>query len=167
MAFLKALWRDGRGAAAIEFAVLTSSFFIVFLGVLDYGNWFVQDSRLAQAVSDQANYTFKKRASASFSQSTIQTYIRQATGTTATVNVTCNGGTDNASCSSAMTSCKCLSSAGVYASSASCGASCTGPGYSAGAVSGYYVTIAASYSFPGAILLKNAPLSRRVTVRLK
>lgn len=167
MAWLKTLWRDCGGAAAIEFGVLTSAFFLTFLGVLDFGTYFVQDSRLAQAVSDQANYTFKNRAAVSFSQSTIQTYVRQASGTSATVTVTCNGGSDNASCSSSMSSCKCLSSTGAYAASASCGAACTGTGYSAGAVSGYYVKISAAHTFPGMILLKNAPVSRSVTIRLK
>jgi Flp pilus assembly protein TadG len=167
MAWLKTFMQATGGTAAIEFAVLTSAFFLTFLGVLDYGTYFVQDSRLAQAVSDQGNYTFKNLAAPSFTESTIQTYIRQASGSSATVTVTCNGGSDNTSCNSAMTSCSCLSTGGVYATAASCGASCSGTSYSTGAVSGYYLKINASYSFPGMMVLKNASVSRSVTVRLK
>ena len=164
---LRNLWRDTGGVAAIEFALMTTAFFVTFLGVLDFGTYFVQDARLTQAISDKVNNTFKNRDAVDLTEAGIQTYIRQSTGTNATVTVTCNGGTSNTTCDNTLASCKCLSSSGTFATAASCGTACTGTGYSSGAVSGYYVKINATHSFPGMILLKNSSISRAVTVRLK
>ena len=167
-AVLRALRRDRRGAAAVEFAILSACFFFAFMAVLDFGSFFVSEHRLGQAVVSAGNSAFSHRDSVDFSS--IPGYVQNAAGNAAaTVNITCNGSASQA-CTNTGRSCACVSNTGTY-TAAICAASCPTSGYSANQKAGYYLTITASAPYSAVIIpnsiLKNGTIRRSVTMRLQ
>jgi Flp pilus assembly protein TadG len=165
---LAPIWRDRRGFATTELALLTACFFFAFMAVLDFGSFFVSEHRLGQAVAAAGTGAFANRTSVDYSA--IEVYVRNASGQSgATVSVTCNGVASPA-CTNSSRTCACVSSSGTY-TGATCGQACSGTGYSANQTAGYYLTINASNPYSAVILptsiMKNSTIRRTVTVRLQ
>ncbi len=165
---IRRLLRNRRGAATIEFALLATFFLGVMLVALDIGTYLIQRSSLRQAVSAAATSSFAQRDTVSYAA--IPDYVRRAARAPATTLVTtsCNGGT---ACTNSTRSCACLSRTATYVPAASCGAPCSGSGMAAGATSGYYLRISASYAYQPLVLprglLTASSISETATVRLQ
>lgn len=101
-AFLRRLGRDRRGAAAIEFAFMSTFLFAVLLVALDFGAYVQQRLKLGQAVEQGAMIAFGQRANQpTVTTSTIASYVAaMGGGSTVSTSFQCNGQT---ACSSANT----------------------------------------------------------------
>jgi len=168
---IRTLIRETRGAATVEFAFLTVFFFGVVMAALDVGMYFIQQSRLTEAVSSASISAFASRNAVTFTN--IPTIVSSGagapSGTTVSVSTVCNG-TPATACTNSNRTCACLSQTGTY-TTATCGATCTGNGMSSGATAGYYMTINASYTYRPVVLphglLTGKTVSRSLTERLQ
>lgn len=94
------LARDTRGTATIEFALISSLFFVTVLVALDFGIYMQQRLKLGQAVEGGAMIAFNARSSApTVDTGTIGSYVSAAAGGSPTTAFQCNG---QASCGSGM-----------------------------------------------------------------
>lgn len=157
---------DELGAAAIEFALLTSLFFLVILVALDFGSFYLERSKMNEAVSGAAVNAFASAENVDFSA--LPGYVRAlANNPSLAVTTACNG--TSGTCTNLSRSCACLRTNGTYAA-ASCGSACTGT-VTASSTAGYYLTVGASQTFEPLILprglLGNARISQQATVRLQ
>ncbi|MBO9574662.1 MAG: pilus assembly protein [Sphingobium sp.] len=165
------LRRDAKGAATVEFAVISVFFFFVIMGGMDIAMYYIQQSKLGSAVSAGSASAFQNRATVDYTA--LQTYIRQASrapaGTTVGVTTSCNGGTTT--CANTGRTCACLSQSGSYVSAASCTAACTGTGMTSNSTAGYYLTITASYAYRPVLLphgfMTGKSVQRTSTIRLQ
>lgn len=141
------LARDRCGAATIEFALLTCFLFVILLIGLDVGMFFIQRGNLGSGVSTAAVYSFTNRTAVPFA--TLPEMVNAVAGapvaTHVAVTVECNGSAT--SCINESRICSCLTESGTYVASATCGAPCPGSSGAAGATSGYYLKIKASYRY--------------------
>lgn len=160
------LFRDRRGVAATEFALLSSLFLVFTLVSLDMGTFLMKRSQLSNALDSAALASFAQRTNVNFTG--LPTFVTQASrmsGTTVTVG--CNGGTGN--CVNTNRTCACLTKTATFVA-ATCGATCTGA-VTANSVAGYYMTISASASHTPVImpgrLFDTLPTSQKITVRLQ
>jgi Flp pilus assembly protein TadG len=164
-------FRDGRGSATIEFALLTCFFFAVVLGALDFGMFFIQRSDLSGGVSTASIHSFANRDAVAFANipAMVTAASKAPGGSAVSVTVTCNAGT--ASCVNTNRVCACLTSANAFIDASSCGAPCTGGNMTSGSTAGYYLTIAASYPYAPAVLprgaLGSATVRQTAVVRLQ
>lgn len=164
-------WRtlaaDARGAATIEFALLTLFFFAFVLLALDVATYFVQRSQLAAAVSAASVSAFANRTSVPFD--TLPAYVQNAARLTPApqVSIACNGVAG--ACTNSSRSCACLSRTGTY-TAATCGSVCTG-GATANSTAGYYLQISAASSYQAVVLpngmLNGTAIAQSVVVRLQ
>lgn len=158
---------DERGAATIEFALLTLFFFVFALLALDVAGYFVQRSQLAAAVSAASVSAFANRTSVPFD--TLPGYIQNAARLTPApqVSIACNGVAG--ACTNSNRSCACLSKNGTY-SAATCGSVCTG-GATTNSTAGYYLQISASSTYHAMVLpngmLNGTPVAQSVVIRLQ
>jgi Flp pilus assembly protein TadG len=162
----RCLASNSRGVAAVEFALLSSLFMIFGLITLDFGLSFIARQRITSAVSQGELYAFDNYSNGqTIATSTITSYVQSVANLSAvTATVTCNGST---TCSGASSSCYCLTSAPVaYSLAATCSGTCAD-----GSAPGYFLTIAASYSFQPLIAADTAlvgtTISDSATVRLR
>lgn len=155
--------RCKAGSSTVEFAILTSLFLFVFLSVLDFAYFSIYQRQLGEAVGSAVSSAFLNRTSVTFTN--IPAYVQSTANlSAATVTVKCNG---TATCTNTSRTCACLSAAGTYTATSSCGVSCSGTT----ATSGYYVTIKASSPYSSMIVpnkfLDGAVIKRTVTMRLQ
>lgn len=170
--FLLRLRASEKGAATVEFAVMTVAFFVVVMGGMDIAMYFTQQTRLSEAISAASTSAFQNRASVNFAG--LQTYVQQAArppaGTTVSVAAVCNGAAGTA-CTNASRTCACLSQSGTYTTAASCTATCSGTGMSANTTAGYYLTINATYTYRPVLLpdgvMAGKTVKRTITTRLQ
>ncbi|MEJ0015995.1 MAG: TadE/TadG family type IV pilus assembly protein [Acetobacteraceae bacterium] len=151
--------RENRCIAALEFALLSPVFIMVFAGIVDLGNAIYTWSKLEQALAAGANFALVNRARVTTDGSTlaqdIATLVSTSNGGTpanATVvvnngpTVTRTGGNASASGTAAnANSCYCPTggpSNWTWGGVVTCGNTCTG-----GSRAGQFVTITASYSY--------------------
>ncbi|UYY78722.1 TadE/TadG family type IV pilus assembly protein [Sphingomonas sp. R1] len=158
---------DVRGAATVEFALLTLFFFAFVLLALDVAGYFVQRSQMAAAVSAASVSAFANRTSVPFD--TLPGYVQNAARlpTAPQVSLACNGVAG--ACTNANRSCACLSKTGAFAA-ASCGSVCSG-GATTGSTAGYYLQISASAQYRAMVLpngmLNGTPVAQSVVIRLQ
>ena len=106
---MSSLWRDLRGGAAIEFALVSPVLFTVVLGAMDLGRMFYVGQGLQYAAEQGARYyTVNPTTTTSSVTSQIQTYMPGGMGSS--VNVTY---ADTASCNSS-TSVTCTTITATY-----------------------------------------------------
>lgn len=157
---------DRAGAAAVEFAVWSSMFFVVALGGLDVADLFHKRSQMGEAVAAGAMQSFAQRDNVNFAN--LPGYVRSLSGlNTAQVTLACNG--IAGSCTNFSRTCACLRQNGTFATQ-SCGAPCSGAGFTPGSTAGYYLTISANEAIvpvllPGSALGQSA--TEAITVRLQ
>lgn len=165
----RSLIGDRRGVAAVEFALWLVLFFIVMLGAFDIGQYVIERSRLAQAMSGASLAAFKSRDAVNFAG--LPAYLRAGSGlpnpASLTVTVKCNGSTG---CTNTNRTCACLSKTGTLVAASTCGTSC-GTGATASSTSGYYLQITASHPYQTAVLpqgvLTGTVVEQKTTVRLQ
>lgn len=163
----RALGGDESGVVAIEFALLTTLFFLVVCVALDFGAFYLERSKIGGAVSGAAVAAFDNADSVDFA--VLPSHVRAlANDPDLTVTTACNGATS--SCSNTTRNCACIKNDGGFAAT-SCGAICTGAGVTAGSRAGYYLTISATRQFSPVIvprsLLEGAAITQVATVRLQ
>lgn len=152
---------DNGGAAAIEFALWSVLFFMVVAVGLDFGTFFLNRSKVDEALSATAVSAFTSRASVPFNAMT--PYARSLSGDPAlAVTLTCNGA-ETPACTNTARQCACLSTTGAYTPVNSCSASC------GGTTAGYYLTISAKAAFKPLLIPGSAlpDIDRHITVRLQ
>lgn len=160
---LLSLAYERRGAASIEFALLSVMFFFVMTAALDLGMWYQQRLRLDSAVEQGGMIAFNTRSSVD--ASAIATYVGAAAKLAAgpMVTITCNGGT----CVNTGRVCACINGSGPTYITAACNASCAD-----GSLAGYYMKINAVATakpiiVPAAMLGGNMVQTRSAVVRLE
>lgn len=162
---------DRRGAATIEFALLTCFLFGVMLIALDLGMFMIQRGNLGSGVATSAVYSFSNRTAVPFA--TIPAMVKAVAGapavSTVAVTVECNGGTTP--CTNQSRVCACLTTSGGYQATATCGAPCSGSSGGSDATSGYYLTVRAGYRYVPAVVPANVfgdtMLEQTAVVRLQ
>lgn len=158
---------DERGAATVEFALLTLFFFVFILLALDVAGYFVQRSQLAAAVSAASMSAFANRTSVPFD--TLPGYVQNAARLRSApqVSIACNG--VSGGCINSNRSCACLSKSGAY-TAAVCGSVCVG-GATANSTAGYYLQISAASQYDAAVLpqgmMNGASVVQSVVIRLQ
>ncbi|MDJ0277987.1 TadE/TadG family type IV pilus assembly protein [Sphingomonas sp. 2R-10] len=165
------LLRDRRGAATIEFALLTCFLFAIMLAALDFGMFFIQRGNLGSGVATTAVHSFSNRAAVPFTNiPTMVAAIAGAPGASnLVVTVECNGG--DTPCVNESRVCACLTADNGYRATATCGAPCGAASGSAAARSGYYLRVKASYRYVPAVvpasLFGDTTLEQAAVVRLQ
>ncbi|MXO65133.1 TadE/TadG family type IV pilus assembly protein [Altericroceibacterium endophyticum] len=165
--FLRKLRSDEKGAALVEFALYTTLFFLAALPALDFGAFYLERSKLDEAVSAGSMVAFRNADSVAFDD--LPNQVRAlAEDANLTVTLKCNG--VSGSCTNFSRSCSCLKTDGSYQPTGACGEPCGG-GATGGSTSGYYLTIEARSSYeplvlPGSVL-SDTDLQREATVRLQ
>jgi Flp pilus assembly protein TadG len=86
---LRALLRDGRGGAIIEFAVLAPTLFTILLGAVDVGRMFYVRQSLEYATEQAARYYMMNSTS---STSTVTTFLQCVMGGNNSTSCTTPGG---------------------------------------------------------------------------
>lgn len=167
MSRVRRIASDEKGAATIEFALLTLFFFLCSLVALDFASYFVQRSQLAAAVSAGSISAFTNRGTVPFQS--LPAYIQNAAHLSSPpqVSVSCNGAVNG--CVNTGRSCACLSKTGSFLS-ASCGSTCPA-GNTSASTAGYYLQITASSQYRAVVLprgmLNGTPIVQSVAVRLQ
>jgi len=162
---------DTRGVATIEFALVTCFLFAILLAALDFGMFFVQRSNLGSGVASTAVYSLSNAAAVPYA--TIPTMVASVAGAPGTANLAvtfeCNGGA--APCVNQSRQCACLTDAGGYRPTATCGEACSGTGTGAGSTSGYYLKVKASYAYGPVVvparIFGDTTLAQSAVVRLQ
>jgi Flp pilus assembly protein TadG len=167
---MRHLRAEQRGAATIEFALWSVLFFMVAVVALDFGLFTIQRGHLSEALSGASIAAFNKSSTVDYSA--IPTYIQAVSAVpnpaSMSVAVGCNGGNNN--CTNTNRTCACLSQSGTFIPSDKCGDPC-GSGATPNSISGYYLTIGATYPFKPMFvtrgILGNKPITQTATVRLQ
>jgi Flp pilus assembly protein TadG len=167
---MRQLRREQRGAATIEFALWSVLFFMVAVVALDFGLFTIQRGHLSEALSGASIAAFSKRDTVDYSA--IPAYIQAVSAVpnaaSMSIAVGCNGGSNN--CTNTSRTCACLSQSGTFVPAGSCGEAC-GAGSTPNSISGYYLTIGATYPFKPMFMtrgiLGNKPITQTATVRLQ
>lgn len=165
--------RDGEGAVAIEFALMTTLILMVLAVGLDFGSYVYSSAVLTSTVQQAAMIAQKQGQTNAINTSALTTYVTgtaslQTTGAqAATVTITCNGTTTACATSPGARTYACLgSNPTTYNTVAALGSSC-----SDGSNAGYYVTVTASYPYSSTIVpnawLNGANIAQSVTVRVQ
>ncbi|CDO36045.1 TadE/TadG family type IV pilus assembly protein [Novosphingobium sp. KN65.2] len=164
---LRRVQRDEGGVATIEFGIWVTAFFLVIMGVLDFASFYMERSRVNEALSAAATKSFADRENVDFGA--LPGYVRNFAEMPALgVTASCNGVA--AACTNLNRTCACLKNDGTYRAG-TCGDTCTGAGMTSGSTAGYYVTLSANHRFspillPGG-LLKGMSSGQSVTVRVQ
>lgn len=161
MTRLRLLWRDRRGSATVEFAFASLLLFATIMVGLDFGVYAQQKLKLGSAVEQGAILAYNNQVGATTTG--ISTYVRAAaqTSNAPTVTITCNG---TATCGDGK--CSCLTSTGSFTIAATCNAACA-----TGAISGNYLKIVASTTYPSIVVpdryLGGSTMTQSAVVRLQ
>lgn len=155
------------GAAAIEFALLSSLFFLAVCVAMDFGSLFLERGKMNEAVSGAAVSAFTTADNVDFAA--LPGYVRAlADDQSLSVTTSCNG--NAGSCTNLNRTCSCLRTDGTFAAS-TCGNSCTGGSVTAGSTAGYYLTVRASQPFRPLVvphgMLSTVQIAQQATVRLQ
>jgi len=167
---MRTLRQEQRGAATVEFALWSVLFFMVAVVALDFGVFTIQRGHLSEALSGVTIAAFNKSNDVDYSA--IPTYVQAVSAVpnpaSMSISVGCNGGTNN--CTNENRTCACLSQSGTFVPATSCGAAC-GTGSTPDSISGYYLTVGATYPFKPMFvtrsILGNKPIVQTATVRLQ
>lgn len=163
----RALAADEHGIAAIEFALLSSLFFLAISVAMDFGSLYLERSKMNEAVAGAAVSAFSTASTVDYAS--LPGYVRAlADDSSLSVTVACNG--TAGSCTNTIRSCSCLRTNGTYSAATACGSACTGS-VSAGSTAGYYLTVSATQTFqplfvPGSVL-GDTQIVQQATVRLQ
>jgi Flp pilus assembly protein TadG len=177
------LARAEGGVAAVEFALLSPLFLLVFAGMVDIGNILYSEYQLTMAVSSGAQYAMVNSGNVSSANgaslaTSIATIVSNTVSSgwanaTVVVNngptVTMTGGTASSS-GTASNADLCYCPTGTmpnitWGSSATCGSTCAG---AAGGIAGQFVTITATRAytvlFSGYGIVSNGTITKSVIV---
>ena len=164
---LRALRRDERGVAAVEFGIWSVIFFLTMTVALDFGMYINYQLKLGGAVEQASVYAFNTRDNVNMT--TIRDYAVAASGLTSpapVVTVGCNGGTSN--CVNAARKCACITGSAptpTYTET-TCGQACP-----AGGNAGYYLNIKAQYLYSPVLVpnrwLEGNKITETAVVRLQ
>lgn len=163
--FLKSFVKDRRGLATVEFALWASLILGVLLLSTDFAFYTLYKERLNRAVSEASLAAFSTKDNINTAK--IATYVSATAGLPAgapTVAVGCNGGS---TCVNTNRTYACLSGTNsTFTTAAGANAVC-----SSGGLSGYYLTVSASYTFQHVVMpnpfLDGRVMSAIATVRLQ
>lgn len=158
---------DQSGVAAVEFGLWTTMFFFGIMAAIDFGVFYVERSKVSEAIGAGAVSSFSSADNVNFAQ--MPDYVKAlAEDPNLTVALSCNGAAN--SCTNFSRSCACLKTDGSYVANA-CGTSCTGTGVTSGSTAGYYLTITATQNYTPVMLphsvLADKDFSQQATVRLQ
>jgi Flp pilus assembly protein TadG len=151
--------RENGGVAALEFALLTPVFLIVFAGTVDLGDALYTRTLLESAVAAGTNFALVQNSQVNSTNGAtladnIATLVANSNTTAANVTVVVNNGPSETITNGTKATSGTASNANLYycptgsasnltwGSSVSAGSSCTG-----GGTGGQFVTVSASYSF--------------------
>ncbi len=139
--------RDRRGVATIEFALLTCFVFAILLAALDFGMFFIQRSNLGAGVASAAVYGFSNASTVPYASlpAMVSAVAGAPVASDVTVTIECNDG--STPCVNQSRQCACLTDAGGFRATATCGEACTGSGTGAVSTSGYYLKVKATYQY--------------------
>ncbi len=160
---MRRLLRDARGAGTVEFALWATLLFTAMLFGADFGQYAIQQARLAQGVSEASMHAFNSKEAIDTAQ--LETMVAGAAGLPGdppAVTINCNG----AACVNSGRTCACLGSNGAVGATLSCSATCP-----TGGKPGYYLRIEARYTYAQSILdgspLTGKTMTQVSTVRLQ
>jgi Flp pilus assembly protein TadG len=164
---LRIFFRDRRGTAAVEFALISVFLFSTLVVALDFGFFVQQRLKLGGAVEQAAILAYNKQIGTSTTPSTtsLRDYVQNYSGLkiAPTATVTCNGG-GSAVCGDGK--CSCITSTGGFTVTA-CNATCP----TNTATAGNYLKISASATYSAVIVpdkyLNNAVMTQVAVVRLQ
>lgn len=157
---------DERGAAALEFALISVFFFGLVSVGLDFGAYASQKLKLGSVVEQAAIIAFNTRET--IDPAAIAAYVKTAAGLAATPAVTCNGMTCAAAASRGATDYRCINQTNgeIDTAAKALGDACAG-----GGIAGYYLKIAATKTYAATIVpdryLNNATMAQTALVRLQ
>lgn len=152
---------DESGAVAVEFALWSALLFVVISFGLDFGLYYIQRSKVDEALSATAISAFNARLNVPYGE--LPTYMRTLSENEALeIGLSCNG-TANA-CTNTSRECACLGADGSYHAQA-CASACSGMATTAG----YYLTIRSTSRFSPVFAPRSmtGDISRQTTVRLQ
>ena len=162
---LKFFAEDRRGLATVEFALWGSLIFAGLLLSVDFAFFTLYKERLNRSVSEASLAAFSTKDNIDTAK--IATYVSATAGLpkgAPTVTVRCNGAS---TCVNSNRTYACLSgSDGTFTTAAAANVVC-----SSGGLSGYYLTVSASYSFQHIVMpnlfLDGRNMNASATVRLQ
>jgi Flp pilus assembly protein TadG len=164
LSFVQSVVRDRRGIATVEFALWSMLIFATLLLSADFAIYTLYKQRLERAVSEASLAAFV--AKDDIDTDDIATYVTAtaALPSQPSASVTCNG---ESSCVKTNRTYACLSGADdSYTPALSANAAC-----SSGGLSGYYLTVSATYVFQHVVMpnpfLEGRPMTASATVRLE
>ncbi|WP_294392676.1 TadE/TadG family type IV pilus assembly protein [uncultured Sphingomonas sp.] len=164
--FIRRFRRNERGAAAIEFAMLSLFFFSVVIVALDFAVYVQQNLRLGQAVEQGAILAFNTRNAPV--PADIANFVRATAGLTTTPTVTCNNATCQGISDRTDTSYRCIDATSglILTTTYKNGATCA-----SGGNAGYYLRIVATRPYAAVVVpnkwLGGTTMTQTVVVRLQ
>lgn len=156
-----ALLADERGVVAVEFALWSTLLFLVISIGLDFALYYIQRSKVDEALSATAISAFNARLSVPYAE--LPATMRALSETPALeVGLSCNGQAN--ACSNTARECACLQADGTYHAQA-CASACSGMTTTAG----YYLTIRARAGYTPFMVPRSltSDIVRQTTVRLQ
>ncbi|WP_395396617.1 TadE family protein [Novosphingobium sp. BL-8A] len=152
---------DESGVVAVEFALWSTLLFLVISIGLDFALYYIQRSKVDEALSATAISAFNARLSVPYSD--LPAYMRTLSenGSLETA-LSCNGQLN--ACTNTSRECACLQADGTYHAQA-CASACTGMTTTAG----YYLTIRSRSGFAPFMVPRSltSDIVRQTTVRLQ
>lgn len=152
---------DEGGVVAVEFALWSTLLFLVISVGLDFALYYIQRSKVDEALSATAISAFNARLEVPFTA--LPTYMRTLSDNgSLEIGLSCNGQAN--ACTNASRECACLQADGTYHAQA-CASACTGMTTTAG----YYLTIRSRSGFTPFIVPRSltSDIVRQTTVRLQ
>lgn len=156
MNIYRKLYKDCRGLASIEFAIIASLILVLLIPFLDFATFALQRQEIEQAHSKASIYAFTTKDN--INKPDIERYLRNnlnLPGRTPNITISCNGARN---CVNINRPCACLSSISGDFTTAQCDIVCTD-----GSRSGYYLTIDSSYEFDSAIFASSPLINQNIT----
>jgi len=164
----RALLRQQRGVATIEFAFASVFFFAILMVGLDFGVYAQQNLKLGSAVEQGAMIAFTNRSGA-VNTTQIGNYVTSMAGGTPTMSYRCNGSTDCSGTATQMCIGAPATSGGwpTFTSPNGTGSSAT---CTSGATPGSYLVIRATRTYQSVVVpnkyLSGGTMQQQAVVRL-
>lgn len=157
----KGWWRDRRGVAALEFALVCPLLLLLFGGLVDLGMTVWSESCLANAVAQGAQFAYRtQQTGTNVTQMQIRTFVQQ---------VSTLSGVDASSTTAPAYYCLNTTASPPTLDASASGATCATPTYD-GSKAGLYVHIIATYTqsaqFPLFTYMVNKTVTESTWVRL-
>ena len=171
MTRLLSFFRQQKGSATIEFALVSLFFFGIVMVGLDFGIYAQQNLKLGNAVEQASIVAFDARSAQPVVDKTkLGNYITAVVGGSPTVTIQCNGAT---TCDNSAPASKCIgapATAGgwpTFTDPTGSGSSVTCTG---GGIPGYYVVIRATRTYKSVVVpdkyLNGGTMQQQAVVRL-